>query len=223
VFSFGLDADLVDANPCSRLKKRGVENVGRRVLSDSEIRLFWRGIVEPERSRRTGLGLRLALLLGCRVGELAGLARSELTHIDDPARATWTIPAARVKNGRDHLLPLPPLARDTILQLLSLIGRDEQFLFPTRSGRRSGPMRSNSFTQAQDFFSQRVDDDARAETWIADPPTPHDLRPSDVGDKHYNLHDYSAEKRDALTRWSATLSAILWGSADNVTQLRAAP
>jgi hypothetical protein len=45
---------------------------------------------------------------------------------------------------------------------------------------------------------------------------------SDVGDKHYNLHDYSAEKRDSLTRWSATLSAILWGSADNVTQLRGA-
>ena len=24
---------------------------------------------------------------------------------------------------------------------------------------------------------------------------------SDVGDKHYNMYDYSDEKRDALTRW----------------------
>jgi integrase len=171
-----LDADLVEANPCHRLKKRGVENVGRRVLSDSEIRLFWSGIVEPERSRRTGLGLRLALLLGARVGEIAGLARCELAHIDDPARAAWTIPATRVKNGRDHLLPLPPLARDTVLELLSLIGPDEQFLFPTRSGRRNGPMRSNSLTQAMDFFSKRVARDSREKTWDAEPPTPHDLR-----------------------------------------------
>ena len=244
VFSFALDADLIEAHPAHRLKKRGVENVGRRVLSDPEIRLFWSGIIEPERSRRTGLGLRLALLLGCRVGEIAGLARCELAHVDDPARAAWTIPAARIKNKRDHLLPLPPLARDTILELLSLIGRDEQFLFPTRSGRRNGPMRSNSLTQAMDFFSKRVAGDDRAQTWDADPPTPHDLRrtletrlaelripkeirdrvlnhvSSDVGDKHYNLHDYADEKRDALTRWSAALSAILWGSAANVTPLR---
>jgi integrase len=244
VFTFALDADLVEANPCHRLKKRGVENVGRRVLSDSEIRLFWSGIVEPERSRRTGLGLRLALLLGARVGEIAGLARCELAHIDDPARAAWTIPATRVKNGRDHLLPLPPLARDTVLELLSLIGPDEQFLFPTRSGRRNGPMRSNSLTQAMDFFSKRVARDSREKTWDAEPPTPHDLRrtletrlaelripkeirdrvlnhvSSDIGDKHYNMHDYADEKRDALARWSAALSAILWGTGANVTLLR---
>jgi integrase len=243
VFTFALDADLVEANPCHRLKKRGVENVGRRVLSDSEIRLFWSGIVEPERSRRTGLGLRLALLLGARVGEIVGLARCELAHVDDPARAAWTVPAARVKNGRDHLLPLPPLARDTVLELLSLIGPDEQFLFPTRSGRRNGPMRSNSLTQAMDFFSKRV---AGATTWDAEPPTPHDLRrtletrlaelripkeirdrvlnhvSSDVGDRHYNLHDYAHEKRDALTRWSAALSAILHGTTADVVPLRRA-
>jgi integrase len=246
VFSFALDADLVEANPCSRLKKRGVENVGRRVLSDSEIRLFWSGIVEPDRSRRTGLGLRLALLLGCRVGELAGLARCELVHIDDPSHATWTIPGARVKNGRDHLLPLPPLARDTVVELLSLIGPNEQFLFPTRSARRNGPMRSNSLTQSMDFFSKRIAGDDHAKTWSADPPTPHDLRrtletrlaelripkeirdrvlnhiSSDIGDKHYNLHDYVVEKRDALTRWSAALSAIVWGTGANVTPLRGA-
>lgn len=244
VFTFGLDADLVEANPCHRLKKRGVENVGRRVLSNSEIRLFWFGIVEPDRARRTGLGLRLALLLGARVGEIAGLARCELAHFDDTNRAAWTIPAARCKNKRDHLLPLPPLARDTVLELLSLIGPDEQFLFPTRSGQRNGPMRSNSFTQAMDFFSKRVADDSRARTWTANPPTPHDLRrslgtrlaelrvpkeirdrvlnhtASDVGSKHYNLHDYADERRDALTRWSAALSAILWGTGANVTPLR---
>ena len=30
-----------------------------------------------------------------------------------------------------------------------------------------------------------------------------------VGDKHYNRHDYAAEKLDALTRWDRALSVIL--------------
>ena len=64
VFTFAMDADLAEANPCHRLRKRGVERVGRRVLSDEEIRLFWSRIVEPPATRRTGLALRLTLLTG---------------------------------------------------------------------------------------------------------------------------------------------------------------
>ena len=45
IYSFAMDADLVNGNPCSRLRRRGVETVGRRVLTDDEIRLFWPGIV----------------------------------------------------------------------------------------------------------------------------------------------------------------------------------
>ena len=45
VFTFALDAGLVEFNPCHRLRKRGQENVGRRVLSDAE-----RGIGTPGRS-----------------------------------------------------------------------------------------------------------------------------------------------------------------------------
>ena len=57
IFTFALDAGLVDFNPCHRLRRRGQENVGHRVLSDAEIRLFWRGIVEPPLTRRAGLAL----------------------------------------------------------------------------------------------------------------------------------------------------------------------
>jgi integrase len=74
-------------------------------------------------------------------------------------------------------------------------------------------------------------------TWRAEPPSPHDLRrtlgtrlaelripkeirdrilnhnPNDVGSRHYDLHDYIEEKREALTRWSLALEAILHGTA----------
>ena len=60
IFSFAIDAGLLTASPCYRLKRRGVERARKRVLSDGEIRLFWPGIVA--RSRHTGLALQLAIL-----------------------------------------------------------------------------------------------------------------------------------------------------------------
>jgi Arm DNA-binding domain len=41
MFSFAVDADLLPANPCLRLRKRASEEARRRVLSDTEIALFW--------------------------------------------------------------------------------------------------------------------------------------------------------------------------------------
>ena len=67
---------------------------------------FRDGVVTPPDVRRTGLALRLALLTGCRVGEISGISRDELQNIDNPATAAWLLPGLRTKNGRDHLVPL---------------------------------------------------------------------------------------------------------------------
>jgi integrase len=247
VFTFAMDADLVEANPCHRLRKRGVETVGHRVLSGDEIRLFWPGIIEAPRARWTGLALQLGLLTAARVAELAGMARAELEHIGDPARAAWIIPGSRTKNKRDHLVPLSAAARAIVIELLEMIGPNGEHLFPTRSRRRVGPMRGNSLTQAMDYFSRRVTGQGEAaRTWRLDPPTPHDMRrtvetrlaelripketrdrvlnhiPGDVGSKHYNRHDYTDEKRDALNRWAITLASILNESGAVVISIAAA-
>jgi len=177
IFSFALDASLRGDHPCHRLKRRGAERVGTRVLSDAEISLFWNGIVTPPPVRWIGLGLRLALLTGARASEVAGLSRSELRDIGSPASAAWQLPGARTKNGRDHLIPLAPLARETVVDLLALIGADEPYLFPTRSRRRVGPITGNTLTQAMAYYSGRITgDDEAARSWRADPPSPHDLR-----------------------------------------------
>ena len=234
VFTFAIDAGLVEFNPCHRLRRRGQENVGRRVLSDAEIQLFWRGIVEPPLTRRAGLALQLALLTGVRVGEVAGICREELEHLGEPDLAAWTITGPRVKNGRDHMVPLSPMARGLVLELLAMIGSEERYLLPIRSPRRTGHMWSNSLTDGMANFAERLsgDDDA-VKTWRAEPPSPHDLRrtvetrlasmsiPKEirdavlnhstpgVGSKHYNRYDFAAEKRAALNRWSLAVAAIL--------------
>src|SRR5262249_39580549 len=95
IFSFALDADVIAANPCARLRKRGEEIAGTRVLSDDEIRLFWRRSVLPPVSRGLGLALRLELLTGARPSEAAEISLKELAGLDKPDAAAWTIPAER--------------------------------------------------------------------------------------------------------------------------------
>lgn len=232
VFSFAIDAGLLTANPCTRLKKRGQETVGDRVLSDDEIRLFWAGIVEPPVSRRIGLGLRLALLTGCRVGEIAGIARDELEHLQDDARAAWLIPAERVKNKRPHLVPLAPMAREIVLELLAGIDSDAQALIPARSG--DGATTGHTLTNAAVRYGENIEGTSgAARTWKANPPTAHDLRRtvetrlsslgipkedrdavlnhvrSDVGSRHYDRYDRALEKRRALNHWAVALDGVL--------------
>ena len=238
VFSFAMDADLAEANPCHRLRKRGVERVGRRVLSDEEIRLFWSRIVEPPATRRTGLALRLTLLTGARISEIAGISRAELERLGDASRAAWIIPGMRTKNGRDHSVPLSPLAQDLVLELLESLGQSDEFLLSTYSRHRKGSVSGKSLAQAMKNFGRRLAGDIPAvRTWCAELPTPHDLRRTvgtrlaelrvpkevrdrvlnhaarDVGSIHYNLHDYADEKREALDRWALALGAIVGNPA----------
>ena len=43
---------------------------------------------------------------------------------------------------------------------------------------------------------------------------------SDVGSKHYNLHDYADEKREALTRWASVVQSLVMASEAMVVPLR---
>jgi integrase len=248
IYSFALDDDLVSAHPCTRLAKRGSERIGRRVLSDEEIRLFWSNIVNTPVSRGTGLALRKILLTGTRTVEVARIDRAELHHTTDPKQAAWIVPGVRTKNKRDHFVPLSALARQTVAEALKLATND-QFLFPSpRRKRKARPITAHALTVAMERFADQLQGNSDAiKTWRADPPTPHDLRRtfstrlaslgiskedrnammnhvrSDVDSKHYDLYDRAREKRHALEVWSASLSEILGDSqpaADKVVPLR---
>jgi len=112
----------VTKNPCvlvSRPKRAAVRD---RVLKPEELRWFWtatKQIGEP-----FGTLLRLLLLTGCRREEVAGMRRHELSEDG----ATWTIPSSRAKNWREHIVPLPPLARD-LLGSVKRVG--DEFVFTT--------------------------------------------------------------------------------------------
>lgn len=233
IFSFAVDADLRDSNPAARLRKRGVENTGKRVLDDNEIRLFWRNGVLPPVSRQVGLALRLSLLTAGRANEIAGVRLDNLIKLDNPKSAAWKVPDELAKNKRDFLIPLSPLAVETIKSAMELLPVEAEYLF--QSPRKDdSPIDRHSLTVAMTRFAEALKGSGLGEkTWTADPPTPHDLRRTvetrmsslgvpkedrdaclnhkrrDVGSVHYDMYEREKEKRIAFNKLSNALAGIV--------------
>jgi integrase len=240
IFTFALDAGLITAHPAIKVGKRGVEGKGTRVLSDDELRLFWDKIVcTPTITRAAGLALRLQLTTALRPGEAAGLQRAELVDIDDVDGAAIRLPGERVKNGREHLLPLSRLARETVVEALALAG-DSPHVFPSPNV-KGAPISALYLADVMRRFKRAEHEGPAAATWAANAPTAHDLRrtvrtrlgaldvtdkiadlvmnhaPQGVGRKHYDVGEYQKQMRDALESWARSLGAILAGGADVVS------
>jgi integrase len=186
VFSFAVDSDLIDANPCTRLKKRGRERVGDRVLTDPEIRLFWQKVVQEPVSPVTGEALRLQLLVGGRPGEIAGIRRSEIEHLDQPGKAVWTVPGERTKNKLPHMVPLESAALKIINARIAKIedaqlpvgaARKNDFpIFPARN-KPDKSMTAHALARAMFRLAEKLAGSwAGVKSWKALRPTPHDLR-----------------------------------------------
>jgi integrase len=90
----------------------------------------------------TRLGLVLASHVFVRPGELR---RAEWSEIDFEA-AVWRIPAARMKQRREHVLPLSRQSLDLFRQLLTLTGGG-RYVFPAL-GKPTKPMSENTATTA---------------------------------------------------------------------------
>jgi integrase len=194
-----------------------------RVLSDAEIKQLWNvlptALPKQVDCRRV---LKLCLVTGQRVGEVAGMQRSEL----DMTAREWRLPASRVKNNTPHSVPLSDLAISIIEQALADAG-DRQRLFAL----------------APVAVARSVE---RAEFGLAH-WTPHDLRrtaftgmaalgvePVVLGHvaNHrtatragvtlavYVKHSYDAEKRRALDLWADRLSAIVGDTGADVVSMR---
>lgn len=102
-FKWAADPDrgYIPASPYAVFGKPADELPSRdRVLSTAEIAALWREAGEA--GQPFGPLLRLLILTGQRRSEVTGICEPEL----DRARAEWTIPAERAKNGEGHIVPL---------------------------------------------------------------------------------------------------------------------
>jgi integrase len=90
--------DITTTSPAAR----------ERVLSLEELARIWRAAEGLEHVYRDAV--HLMVVTGQRRAEVAGMTWGET----DLVRALWTLPAARVKARRQHVLPLAPLAVATL-------------------------------------------------------------------------------------------------------------
>lgn len=214
-----------------------------RVLSAHEIKAVWGALGDADMRESTRRILRLCLITGQRVGEIAGMTRDEFSD----NHKTWTIPVERSKNKREHVVHLSDLSIKIIRQQLGDVqqlaerkGRAvSQFVFPGPGGRKAVTAASiPKALKRLEVVERKVRTILGVEPW-----TPHDLRrtaathmeelgispfiighvlnhvsstKASITSKVYARYDYAKEKRDALNLWAERLAGIVAGSAEVV-------
>ncbi|MGJ5095621.1 tyrosine-type recombinase/integrase [Bradyrhizobium oligotrophicum] len=201
----------IKVNPVLGLSKPPNSPSRRRFLTDAEIKKFWTAC--------TALGspfgpmLKLLLLTGQRLNEIARLHEAELT--DEAIR----LPGSRTKNALPHDVPLSSLAKEVLAEVQRV--PNSKYVFST-----NGRTPVSGFSKAK----TRIDDLLDIEPWVF-----HDLRRSaatgmaEIGiQPHvieailnhvsghkasvagiYNRAAYANEKREALEKWAEHLRRIV--------------
>jgi integrase len=239
LFRWAAARDLVTVNPCAAIAVADflpAEISRDRVLDDSELALLLRATAPDG-----GAGypdapyVRLLCYSAVRRREAANLSWSELS----PDLTSWLLPAARVKNASDFLIPLPPVATKLLASLPRFVAGD--FVFTSTGGQR--PI--GNFGTRKDRLDRRM---TELNGGIAIPAwTYHDIRRSVASGmarlgvlphaieavlNHrsgavsgiaaiYNRYDMKAEKAHALALWADHLDRLEHGEvADNVVRIR---
>lgn len=230
----------LDANPLDIASKPDPETKTRnRALNDDEIRTLWAGLPAAlPRSLQCQRIIKLCLVTGQRVGEVAGMMRTELSL----AERKWTLPGSRTKNKHDHVVPLSDLALQ-IIKEASAEANDNAAIFPCGTGALSPVAVARTILRANEISDDRPLGRFGIAPWSA-----HDLRrtaltrmaglgvaPLVLGHvaNHrtttragvtlavYNRYDYEKEKRAALDLWASRIEAICGGpGAATIVPLR---
>ncbi len=141
IYRWGIAEDLIHCDPTLGVRPRTVERPRERVLSDEEIRAFWQSLDNAPMGDAVATILHLALVTGQRIGEIAGMSKSEL----DLPGAMWTQPGGRRKNKQLTRVPLSALAMSLIGDAIARFG-DSPYVFPLPSG--TGPITAHAATRA---------------------------------------------------------------------------
>jgi integrase len=224
-FAWAIREGLAESNPVIGTS-RSPERSRDRVLSPAELKAIWAATADGSDYSTV---VRLLALTGQRASEIAGLRWSEV--VDDQI----VLPGERTKNGRQHRIPVTKPVRAILAARPRRPDRD--LIFGRRHDR---PL--TGWTVCKAALDARLGK-AMAH-W-----THHDLRRSMStmmaeklnvaphvieavlnhvsGHKHgihgvYNIAEYEAQKRRALTKWAGHLLAIVEGRAsEKIVPLRA--
>jgi integrase len=229
----------IAASPLAGKKNAKAPQKRTRKLSPQELKWFWAATAEADAPkiknapRPFGSVLRLLILTGARLGEVAGMRRSEIDG------ATWTLPPHRVKNKREHTVTLATQAR-------KLIPQGDSDLIWTTNGGRSAISGWSTMKARLDAAMLRIAREERGASFQIEDWRLHDLRrtfasglqslgiPVAVTEQclnHvsesfggivgvYQQHSYAAECAEAWQRWADHLTNMVEGNTANVVPIR---
>ena len=112
------------------LPKNGHKQRHHRALPHAEVRGALETIRGSQAWPATRLALEFVVLTAARSGEVRGMRWEEV----DTEAATWTIPADRIKAGREHRVPLSGAALAVLTGAHELSG-SEGLVFPSARGK----------------------------------------------------------------------------------------
>jgi integrase len=212
-FGWCVGRAILDLSPTAQVRSPARERARDRVLDDDELARILRAARQVN-GPYAGI-VELLALTGQRREEVAQVTWDEL----DLASQSWTLPAARTKNGKPHIVHLSKEAI-AVLMRTPRLGR---FVFSL-----SGMKSFQSFSAAK----RELDKLSEVTGWRL-----HDLRRTcvsgmarlgvapHVADKvlnHqtgtisgvaavYQRHEFLAERKDALERWGLHVALLLQG------------
>lgn len=199
----------ITRNPLDGYQAPGQDKKGTRTLTDDELTRVWHACGKLS----LGAVVKLLILWGTRNGETG---RIERAWVD---KKVIVIPGAVTKNGRDHAIPILPMAQ-AVLDKLAYAGR---FYFP---GKKHGThLNDGSWGK----FKYELDELSGVKDWdfrdirrtfrstmaklkvprhIAEALINHVTGSKNELDEIYDRYDYLEEKREALERYERHLTAL---------------
>jgi integrase len=220
LFNFALDEELIQVSPVVRIPKPGKERRRERVLTEDEIRRFWRATDALDAPMQAFW--RLRLITAQRGGEVVNMRWSD---VDLDAR-WWTIPPEFSKNNLAHRVPLNELA----LTLLTKLRERRDAILVAREVR--GDSRPAPIVFVLDDARGTRQQREAAATFNLDDFTGHDLRRTAASmmtgggiprltvakllnhvesgvTAVYDRHSYDPEKRQAIDWWDKRLKDMV--------------
>lgn len=117
MFNWAVEKDILQHTPCAGVKLPSPKLSRERVLSEDEIKTFWKSLdrTDLNMSLDSKRALKLILVTAQRPGEVIGM------HTNEIDGEWWTIPSERAKNGKTHRVYLTGLAREIITESIDQI------------------------------------------------------------------------------------------------------
>lgn len=205
---------FLTTNPAAAIPS-AAKKVGNRWLDEAEFRRVyrWLGSTAARLTPANSVALRVLMLTGQRVQEIAGLQRSQ--WISAERLLVWPT----TKNGRPHAVPVCDLAAG----LLDTLPDESEWLFPMETdpercvhhGSLYSLMWRNRESIGVEPFSNRdlrrtwktLAGKAGLTKWDRDLLQNHAR--TDVSSAHYDRHDYLEEKRAAVEKWGKWIRAVV--------------